>query len=186
MSRLGTGPGALRRWATVALGVAVLAATPYVVGHLPVADAAVPPAALIQRVRASADVPHTGYAESVARIALPNVEQISEALDVLGQTTRLRVWWAGALQWRVDAIGAAGERDTYRDADGLTLWDSGERRATRQTGESVVRLVRPSDVLPTELGRRLAAAALPEELSARRARRVAGVTAAGVRITPRS
>jgi hypothetical protein len=170
----------------VAAGVGLLSFTPYVVGHLPTAGASVDPAVLHRLVLASAAVPHSGYAVSAARIGLPDVPQISETLDLLGQTTQLRVWWRAADAWRVDAIGLAGEKDTYRDAGGLMLWDSGERRVTRQLGEPVVRLARPSDLLPTELGRRLAAAAKPDELTPLGSRRVAGISAAGVRITPRS
>jgi len=186
MSRFGTGPGAPRRWAAVTAGVALLLAAPYAAGRLPSGRADVLPVVLLARVRNSGSVPHSGYAESTARIGLPSVPQIGEVLDLLGQTTRLRVWWAGIASWRVDALGAAGERDLYRDAAGLTLWDSAERRATRQQGESSVRLARPSDLLPTELGRRLAASAAAQELSGLPSRQVAGVTAAGLRITPAS
>lgn len=186
VTRVGTGPGALRRWSTVGVAIALLAATPYAVGRLPAAEASVPPGQLVALVLGSAESPYAGYAESSARIGLPDVPQIGEVLALLGQTTRLRVWWAGSSRWRVDALGIAGERDMYRDADGLVLWDSAERRVTRQFGESPVRLTRASDLLPAELGRRLAAAARPDELSALPSRRVAGITAAGVRITPRS
>lgn len=167
-------------------GVAVLLAAPYAAGRLPTDAVGSAPAQLLARVMESGSVPHVGYAESSARIGLPSVPQIGEVLDLLGQTTRLRVWWQTQRSWRVDAIGIAGERDTYRDAAGITLWDSGERRATRQEGESSVRLARPSDLLPTELGRRLAASADPSELAPLPARRVAGIDAAGLRIAPGS
>ncbi|MEO6712144.1 MAG: hypothetical protein ABIM89_01800 [Mycobacteriales bacterium] len=186
MGRFGRGPGALRRWSAVAGAVGVLCGTPYAVGRLPAADAAVPPGELLELIVASAEVPHSGYAESTARIGLPGVPQIDAVLDLLGETTRMRVWWAAGRHWRVDALGLAGERGMYRDAQGLVAWDSGERRVTRQRGESEVRLARPSDLLPTELGRRLAAAARSDEITALRSRRVAGISAAGLRITARS
>lgn len=159
---------------------------PYVVDRLPVRDIPTDPAAVIAKVRESAGIAHTGYAESHARISLPDVRQVGRVLEILGGTSQLRVWWAARTSWRVDAITSIGEFGTYRDAEGTTSWDSFERRATKQTGESAVRLAQPSDLLPSELGRRLAAAARPDELTALPTRRVAGVTAVGVRITPRS
>jgi hypothetical protein len=66
------------------------------------------------------------------------------------------------------------------------LWDSGERRATFTAGEAAVRFARPADLLPPELGRRVAAAAGAGEATRLGARRVAGVHALGLRILPRS
>jgi hypothetical protein len=56
--------------------------------------------------------------------------------------------------------------------------------ATR--GEAAVRFARPADLLPPELGRRVAAAAGAGEVTRLGARRVAGVHALGLRIVPRS
>jgi hypothetical protein len=47
-----------------------------------------------------------------------------------------------------------------------------------------VRFARPADLLPPELGRRLAAPASPAELSLLPTERIAGIDAAGLRITP--
>jgi hypothetical protein len=170
----------------VALGVGVLVVLPYAVARLPVDAVRMAPAEVIAKVRGSATVAHSGYAESAARVSLPDVPQVGRVADLLSGTTSLRVWWRTATHWRVDAVNAIGEFDIYRNGAATTSWDSFERRATVQTGQSVVRLAQASDLLPGELGRRLAAAARADEITALPARRVAGTTAAGARITPAS
>ena len=62
----------------------------------------------------------------------------------------------------------------------------GERRVTVTQGEAAVRFARPADLLPPELGRRVAAAAGAGEAARLGARRVAGAPVLGLRITPRS
>jgi hypothetical protein len=57
---------------------------------------------------------------------------------------------------------------------------------TFTNGEAPVRFARPADLLPPELGRRVAAAAGAGEVTRLGARRVAGVQAIGLRVTPRS
>jgi len=79
-----------------------------------------------------------------------------------------------------------GERDLYADGARTALWDSGERRVTFTSGVPPVRFARPADLLPPELGRRVAAAAGAGEVTRLGARRVAGVQAIGLRVTPRS
>jgi hypothetical protein len=174
------------RWLAVGAGVAVLVALPVVVRALPVSDAAVPAVALLNQVRASTTVPYEGYVEARGRIGLPDVPRAGRVVALLGETTRMRAYVAGPERWRVDELTPIGERDLYREPWGTWLWDSGERRATATTGEAAVRFARPADLLPPELGRRVAAAAEPGEVRRLPPRRVAGVEAVGLRITPRS
>jgi hypothetical protein len=162
-------------------------ATPVLVGAVPVSDRAVPAGELLNRVRASAAVPYQGYAESRGRIGLPDVPRAGRVVALLGETTRMRAYVAGPERWRVDELTPVGERDLYRDRWGTWSWDSGERRAVATGGEeAAVRFARPADLLPPELGRRVAAAAEPGEAGRIAPRRVAGVAALGLRITPRS
>jgi hypothetical protein len=175
-----------RRWAAVAVALAALLSVPAVVGALPADDVDVSPAELLRRVRASGDVAHEGYVEATSRLLFPDVPRFGNVVELLGETSSLRVWWHAPDRWRVDELTPVGERDTIQ-LGGLTwLWDSMEREATRVTGEPQVRLVRASDLLPTELGRRLAGSADDggARLSPLAARRVAGRTAAGLRLTP--
>ncbi|HVD14355.1 MAG TPA: transcriptional regulator, partial [Actinomycetota bacterium] len=142
--------------------------------------------ALLNQVRASTTVPYEGYVEARGRIGLPDVPRAGRVVALLGETTRMRAYVAGPERWRVDELTPIGERDLYHEPWGTTLWDSGERRAVSTVGEAAVRFARPADLLPPELGRRVAAAAEPGEARRLPPRRVAGVEAVGLRITPRS
>jgi hypothetical protein len=175
------------RWVAVGVGVGVLVTLPVAVRGLPVPDSSVSAEGLLERVKASATVPYQGYAESRGRIGLPDVPRAGRVVALLGETTRMRAWVAGPESWRVDELTPVGERDLYRDRWGTWSWDSGERRAVATGGEeAAVRFARPADLLPPELGRRVAAAAEPGEVGRIAPRRVAGVEAPGLRITPRS
>jgi hypothetical protein len=168
-------------------GVGVLVLLPVLVGAVPVADRGVSAGALLNRVRASTNVPYQGFAESRGRIGLPDVPRAGRVVALLGETTRMRAYVAGAARWRVDELTPIGERDLYRDGPETWSWDSGERRALATRGEEApVRFARPADLLPPELGRRVAAAADEGEVRRLPPRRVAGVAALGLRVTPRS
>jgi hypothetical protein len=174
------------RWLVMGGAVAVLVALPGLVGAVPARDRAVGAGELLGRVLASDRVAYQGYAESRAGLGLPDVPRAGRVVALLGERTRLRAFVAGPRSWRVDELTPIGERDLYADASGTVLWDSGERRATYTTGQAPVRFARPADLLPPELGRRVAAAAGAGEVTRLGARRVAGTQALGLRIVPRS
>jgi hypothetical protein len=174
------------RWLVVGVAVAVLAALPGLVGALPARDREVGAAELLARVLASERVAYQGYAEARAGLGLPDVPRAGRVVALLGETTRMRAFVAGPQAWRVDELTPVGERDLYRTGWGTWLWDSGERRAVATAGEAPVRFARPADLLPPELGRRVAVAAGPGEAARLGARRVAGVHALGLRVVPRS
>ncbi len=167
------------------VAIVLLGLVPVGLANLP-ATAQLAASELMQRVRASGSIPYQGVAESSAGLALPDVPRAGRLLDLFSEATRMRAWVAGPERWRVDSLTPIGERDTYRDARGTWVWDSSERTALRVEGEGAVRFARPADLLPPELGRRLMAAAQPHETSVLPARRVAGIEAAGIRISPRA
>ena len=79
----------------------------------------------------------------------------------------------------------AGESDTYQDGQVTYLWDYGRSLLTQIIGAQPVRLPRAADLLPPALARRLLGiAAATAHLSRLPTRRVAGVDAAGLRVTP--
>jgi hypothetical protein len=174
------------RWLVLLAGVALAVALPALVSALPVGVRPLPAADLLARVRASTAVPYQGYAESRATLGVPDLPTVQRLTALLGGITRMRAWVASPVDWRVDQLSPIGERDLYHDASGTLEWDSGARRVEQVFGEPVARFARPADLLPPELGRRLAAPAAPEEVRPLPARRVAGVEAAGLRIRPRS
>jgi hypothetical protein len=174
------------RWLVVGGVVALLVALPGLVGAVPARDRSMAAGELLGRVRASETAAYQGLAEARAGLGLPDVPRAGRVVALLGETTRMRAFVAGPRSWRVDELTPVGERDLYADGSRTALWDSGERRVTFTNGEAAVRFARPADLLPPELGRRVAAAAGTGEVARLGARRVAGVDALGLRITPRS
>jgi hypothetical protein len=174
------------RWLVVGGAVAALVALPGLVAAVPARDRPLAATELLARVLASDTVAYQGYAESRAGLGLPDVPRAGRVVALLGETTRMRAFVAGPEVWRVDELTPVGERDLYRAPWGTWQWDSGERRALATRGEAAVRFARPADLLPPELGRRVAAAAGPGEATRLGARRVAGVHALGLRIVPRA
>jgi hypothetical protein len=177
---------AVRRWALVAVVAALIVALPAVVAAWPATPVAVDPGTLRARVAASADRPWSGYAESTAGLGLPRIEQLSDVTSLLTGTTRLRAWYAGPDRARIDELSVSGERDRYVGPDGDAVWDYGATLLTLVDRDPDVRLPRPDDLLPPELARRLLAGTAPDDpVSPLPARRVAGVDAAGMRVTVR-
>src|SRR6266508_451806 len=147
------------RWLVLLGAVALLAAVPAVVSALPVSAPSLPAAELLAKVRGSTATPYQGYAESRASLGLPDLPVVGRQTALLGAITRIRAWVASPTVWRVDELTASGERDLYQNESGTLEWDSGSNRVERTIGEPVVRFARAADLLPPELGRRLAAAA---------------------------
>jgi hypothetical protein len=162
------------------------AVVPPLVASLPARAPLVPAAELLARVRASALHPYQGYAETRAGLGLPDLQGAGDLPSLLSTTTRMRTWHHALGRWRTDVLTAVGERDQYVDADGTVSWDAGRHRVTDVDGAQPVRLARPQDLLPPELGRRLAAEASPDEVSSLPARRVAGRDVPGLRVNPKA
>jgi len=176
---------AARRWLLVGAGALVLATLPAAVSALPVHIPPTGVAELAARIRASTAQPYTGYAVSTGTAGLPSLPQLGEVADLLNGDTRLRVWYASARRWRVDVLDLGAERDTYQLTDRQVVWDYGRNELTEVSGAPPVRLPRGADLLPPDLARRLmAAAGTGDRLSPLPARRVAGISAAGLRIVP--
>lgn len=172
----------------VAAVVAVLALLPAAVGALPAGRSDVPAERLRALVRGSGTVAWSGTGESRAGLALPDVRDLGDLPALLGSTVRTRTWWRGPTTWRVDEQRLAGEHDVVADGSGpggsTTTWDSADRTVARVDGVLPVRLPRAADLVAPVLGRRLAGS--PDTVAARLpTRRVAGVSAPGLRLVPR-
>jgi hypothetical protein len=177
----------LRRWAVVVAGTAVLCALPAVVAAWPVPASALTAAQLRARISASGRVPFQGYAESDVNLGLPSLPDLGNVISLLDGTTDQYVWYRSPGQWRADVLNPAGEEDTYQTTTGSYLWDYNRNLLTQVTGSQPVRLPRAADLLPPSLARRLLSFAGPADHVARIAsQRVAGIDAAGLRITPGS
>lgn len=173
-----------RRWVIVLTTVALLCALPAAVQAWPVRTAAIDPLVLRDRINGSAGQPYQGYALSSSSMGLPALPRLAEVTALASGTIPLRAWYRDPGHWRVDVIDAGNERGVYRSGDAEHLWDYGANQLTRVAGAQPVRLPRAADLVPPELARRLVRAAADDRISALPARRVAGISAAGLRITP--
>lgn len=171
------------RWGAVVAGVAVLAALPSLAGRLPTRGTDLPAAQLLARITGSAQVSYSGYAEAVGGLRLPLTDEFTGLVDLFGDRTRLRVWWRGAADWRVDTVDATGETDRHQDATGVWTWDYESGRVVR-SGQAPVRLPVGADLEPAQLARRLLSEAAPTEVERLPAARVAGRSAPGLRLRP--
>ncbi len=181
------GAQARRRWAVVGATAAALVAAPIAIDAVPVHAPAVDLAGFAARMRASAGRPYQGYAESNGTAGLPALPQLSDVSDLLDGDTRMRVWYSSPQAWRVDVIEVGTERDTYHSTTTEVTWDYGRNQLTQVDSAFPVRLPRGADLTPPELARRLLSLAGDDVTrAALPARRIAGVDAAGVRLTPTS
>jgi hypothetical protein len=175
----------VRRWATVAGGVAILCALPAVVAALPVSAPALSATQLRSRIAASAAVPYQGSAESYVNLDLPNLPNLSNVVALLDGNTDQYVWYRSPSQWRADQLTTAGEQDTYQTRHGMYLWNYTLNQLTKVVGSQPVRLPRAADLLPPQLGLRLLSfASRAAKFSRLPAQRVAGLDSAGLRIIP--
>ena len=172
-----------RRWTLVALGVALLVAVPLVLRARPVTEPGIAAAVLLEKAQGSSSVPYSGYVEATGSLRLPVADDFTDIGDLLGGETTMRVWWRGESDWRVDTLSTTGETDLVHDGSVTTVWDYESNKATR-TSDPAIRLPRSSDLLPPELARRMLEDATADEVAPLSARSVAGVTAAGFRLTP--
>jgi len=177
---------AYRRWTIVAAGAALLCGLPALIAAWPVPATAVSSAQLRARILASAGVPYQGYAESNVDLGLPSLPDLGNVTSLLDGTTDQYAWYLSADKWRSDVLTSAGETDTYQSSEfGTYQWNYSSDLLTQILGSEPVRLPRAADLLPPALAQRLLSyAGSATRVSALPARRIAGVDAAGLRLTP--
>ncbi len=174
------------RWAVVFGGVAALVSIPVVSANWPVDRPDISIAELRQRIATSAQVGFAGLYESRGGLRLPDLGRYDDEVAPFKSSSRVRVWYAAPDRWRADELLIGAERGIYREPGGLWRWDSGTRRIvySPRSGTEPLRIPRLMDLSPAELGRRLLADTVGEEVSSMPAKRIAGQVAAGLRITP--
>jgi hypothetical protein len=177
---------AFRRWTIVAAGTALLCGLPALVAAWPVPAATISAAQLRARILSSTGVPYQGYAESNVDLGLPSLPDLGDVTSLLDGTTDQYAWYRSADEWRADVLTTAGETDTYQSGPyGTYLWTYSGNLLTQILGSEPVRLPRAADLLPPALAQRLLSyAGSTIRVSSLSARRVAGVDAAGLRLSP--
>jgi hypothetical protein len=177
---------AFRRWTSVAAGTALLCGLPALIAAWPVPAAAISASQLRARILASTGVPYQGYAESNVDLGLPSLPDLGDVTSLLDGTTDQYAWYRSADEWRADVLTTAGETDTYQSgAYGTYEWNYSSNLLTQIIGSEPVRLPRAADLLPPALAQRLLSYAGPTvRVSTLPPQRVAGVDAAGLRLTP--
>ncbi len=177
---------AFGRWTFVAAGTALLCGLPALIAAWPVPAATVSATQLRDRIISSGDVPYQGYVESNVDLGLPSLPDLGDVTSLLDGTTDQYAWYRSVDQWRADVLTSAGESDTYQSgAYGTYEWNYSDNLLTQIVGSQPVRLPRPADLLPPALAERLVSyAESGTRVSTLPARRVAGVDAAGLRLTP--
>ena len=169
----------------VGIGVLLLGLVPVTLATRWVPEKWVDPAVLRGQILGSAAAPYHGTADSHGGLGLPDLPQLADTAALLSGPASLRVWYAAPDAWRVAQLQTAGERDIYRAGADTYLWDFQTNLLTRVLGTLPVRMPWAADLTPPDLARRLLGNSAPgDQFSALPSRRVAGVLAAGVRLTP--
>jgi hypothetical protein len=172
------------RWLVVAAVALGLAAAPAVGRVIPARSSDVSASTLAHRIRAAHSMGWSGEVASQGALAVPiSASAFSSVARLLGQRTDLRVWWRGPTNWRVDRLRSTGESDLVRDGGLIVRW-SYEDNKVNFTPYSSIRLPDDADIVPDELAHRMLSGARASELSRLPSRRIAGHSAAGLRLVP--
>ena len=171
------------RWFVVLLTAAAFVATPLLFSARYAAPSDISATELAGRIQQSADVGWSGFVETAGTLQVPDSESFATLAQLLGENTQLRVWWRSADDWRVDRLRSTGETDLFRHGRGIVRWVFESQTAT-YSPVSKIRLPDASDLVPPTFARSLLQGVHEAELSRLPARRIAGIPAAGLRLTP--
>ncbi len=171
------------RWLVVLLTAVAFVATPLLVSARHAAPSDVSATDLAGRIQQSADLGWSGFVETAGTLQVPDSESFATLVQLLGENTRLRVWWRSADDWRVDRIRSTGETGLFRQGGSTIRWVFESETAT-YSPVSKIRLPDASDLLPPTFARSLLQGVRESELSRLPARKIAGIDAPGLRLTP--
>jgi hypothetical protein len=171
------------RWCVVALAVGLVVGVPIVLRTIPAGGSDVTATVLLDRVKASADHPWSGYAETEGSLDLPVTDDFEDVGALFSDGTRMRAWWRGSDDWRVDRLLVSGETDLVHQ-HGLTLEWSYEDEKARLSRDPGIRLPRTADLLPPVLAERLLRDADADAVRRIDSRRIAGISAPGLQVEP--
>ncbi|MBC7593846.1 MAG: hypothetical protein H7288_07915 [Kineosporiaceae bacterium] len=173
----------VRRWLLVVFGATLIVATPVAISLIPASSSVVSANTLRQQIAHSSTLAWSGAVKTRGTLKIPATNSFGGISALLGDNNSLRVWWRDPTHWRVDKIRQTGETDLIRNGSLTTSWNFESETAT-MTPYSAVRLPDASDLLPSRLAKRLLSGATAAEVSRLPSKRVAGLSAAGLRLNP--
>jgi hypothetical protein len=176
--------GSSWRWLCVGAATLALCLLPSLVGAVQTGGATAHPHDLLRAIQTSADRPYQGYAESRSTLGVPDLPALDQVAALASGTTRIRAWYASPDAWRAAVVDPTGEVDVYGTPQGTYTWDFARNLLTETVGQLPARLPRAADLLPPELARRLLADTAGATVTTLPGRRVAGISAAGLRVSP--
>lgn len=171
----------VHRWGLVALACALVVAAPYAVRARPVPGSSLTAAQVAALMRGAGDRAYSGTVEVQGQVGLPITDHFTDLADLFGGDTRLRVWWRGADDWRVDRLLPTGEVDLFHHGRETISWDY-ERNQAWTGPDPAVRLPRDSDLVPPQVAARALDGVPGAAFTRLPVRRVAGVDAPGLRV----
>lgn len=172
------------RWVIAGVAAAALVLIPVAVQLRPVGSTTADASTLAAKLRASYLVGWSGVVETTGTVQIPKNDSFATLGQLLGESNELRAWWRAPDDYRVDRVRDAGETDVIRHHQTQIRWVFESQTATISP-VSTIRLPDAYDVLPPTLARQLLQGAAAAELTSLPAVRVAGIDAAGVRLSPR-
>ena len=165
--------------------VGLVCGLPAIIGAWPVPASSLSAVALRARILRSADLPYQGYTESNVDLDLPSLPDLGDVSSLLDGITDQYAWYRSPGHWRADVITETGETDTYQTSQGTFQWSYSANLLTHIVGAQPVRLPQAADLLPPALALRLLGfASSATRISRLPSQRVAGVDAAGLRLSP--
>src|SRR6187200_835131 len=171
------------RWLVVLAAAVAFIATPLLITTRPASPSDISATELSARIQQSGAVGWSGYVETAGTLQVPDTDSFATLAQLLGEDTRLRVWWRSADDWRVDRIRSTGETNIYRQGGGTVRWVFESETAT-YSPVSKIRLPDASDLLPPTFARSMLQGVRTSELGRLPQRNVAGIDTAGLRLTP--
>jgi len=171
------------RWLVVVVAAVAFIATPLLVASPGTTPSKTSATELASRIQQSANVGWSGFVETDGTLQVPDNESFATLAQLLGENTQLRVWWRNPADWRIDRIRSTGETDMFRQGGGTVRWVFESETAT-YSPVSTIRLPDASDLLPPTFARSLLQGVRGDELRSLPGRNIAGIAAAGLRLTP--
>ena len=166
-------------------GTLLLAGAPLGLRLLPAAESDVSASRLLDRAKAAQDLPWSGFVETEGTLQLPDADRFSEVGALFGERTRMRAWWQSEDHWRVNQLLLSGETALVHDDPTTLRWDY-ERFELRVSPDPEIRLPRSADLVPPVLAERLLRGIGASDVARIPARRIAGISAPGLRLEPPS